>query len=334
MLVARRRRRQRSGHGGECRRPQTIGPHRHLPRLPSGARAIGSLAQHTRIQIAVTFRPRDPAALAAYAQAVAAPGSSVFRHYLTVAQFRARFGPTDAHIAEVRSALRARGLTPGAVTPNGLAIPVDATASKLARAFSIGFKRYVLPRGRHAFTNTKAPQFAASVVGIVQGVVGLDSVTLPQPVSLARANGRRPNLAPHIVTGGPQPCSGASGVSGAWTADQIASAYGFSGLYGTNDEGAGQTVAIYELEPNIPSDITAYQSCYGTNASVTYDPVDGGPGSFSTGDGLETELDIEDVIGLAPDAHIIVYQGPTGAARQRPAHTSPTTRSSATTRRR
>ncbi len=73
-----------------------------------------------------------------------------------------------------------------------------------------------------------------------------------------------------MVTGGPQPCSAA--VSGArthmaYTADQLASAYRFSSLYGAGDKGAGQTIALFELEPDNASDIAAYQSCYGTSAT-------------------------------------------------------------------
>jgi len=84
------------------------------------------------------------------------------------------------------------------------------------------------------------------------------------------------------ATGGPQPCSQASSAAsqqGAYTADQIAGAYGFSSLYQSGDQGQGQTIAVYELEPNDPNDIAAYQSCYGTHASVSYVPVDGGGGA-------------------------------------------------------
>jgi subtilase family serine protease len=114
-----------------------------------------------------------------------------------------------------------------------------------------------------------------------------------------------------VVTGGPQPCPAASAAApgqDAFTADQIASAYGFSGLYAAGDTGAGVTVAVYELESNDPSDIAAYQSCYGTHATVSYVPVDTGAGS-GPGSG-EAALDIENVIGLAPNVHILVYQGP------------------------
>ena len=104
-----------------------------------------------------------------------------------------------------------------------------------------------------------------------------------------------------MVTGGPQPCAAAQAaatVQGANTADQIASAYGFTGLYQAGGLGAGQTIAIYELEPNDPSDIAAFQSCYGTQTSVSYVQVDGGAGS-GPGSG-EAALDIEQAIVLAP----------------------------------
>jgi subtilase family serine protease len=123
------------------------------------------------------------------------------------------------------------------------------------------------------------------------------------------------NATRHVATGGPQPCSAARAAApsqAAYTADQIASAYGFSGLYGAGDQGRGQTVALYELEPYASSDISAYQSCYGTHASVSNVLVDGGAGG-GPGQG-EAALDIEQVIGLAPQATILVYEGPNSAS--------------------
>ncbi len=64
--------------------------------------------------------------------------------------------------------------------------------------------------------------------------------------------------------------------------------------------------------PTSRSDITAYESCYGISTPVSYSEVDGGPppADANNGDGIETELDIEQVIGLAPKVNVIVYQGP------------------------
>ncbi len=279
--------------------------------VPRSAQAVGALPQTTVLHVDVVLQPRDPAGLAQFATAVSTPGSALYRHYLPAGAFPARFGPTSAAIAALEGSLRADGLQPGPISGNHLSIPVTATAGQLARAFSTSFEGYRLG-SRAAYANTSAPLFPAAVAPYVQGVVGLDTLTQPRPLDLSRGAARRPAAArPQVVTGGPQPCSDAQGAAqeySAYTADDLASAYNFSSLYGAGDEGSGITVALYELEPDLPSDIAAYQSCYGTDTSVNYIEVDGGAGS---GDGLgEAALDIEDIIGLAPQATIDVYQAP------------------------
>jgi hypothetical protein len=96
---------------------------------------------------------------------------------------------------------------------------------------------------------------------------------------------------------------------GAYTADQIASSYGFADLYSRGSEGQGQTIAIYELESYDPGDIAAYQACYGTAAKLTNVSVDGGAGETGPGSG-EAALDIEQAIGLAPKATFLIYEAP------------------------
>jgi subtilase family serine protease len=147
-------------------------------------------------------------------------------------------------------------------------------------------------------------------------VIGLDTLTHPHALSLdlphvSRAHSRLAVAHATAATGGPQPCAAASSAApgqDAYTANEIAGAYNFNSLYGAGDEGAGIKVALFELEPNSTSDVAAYQSCYGTSATVTYVKEDGGAGS-GYGQG-EAALDIEDVIGLAPQASVDVYQAP------------------------
>ncbi len=287
-----------------------------VPRIPAGAKIVGTLADSTPIKLTIALEPRDPAALAAFAQQVSTPGSSVYHDYLSTAQFAQLFGAPAATVQAVRSSLRAQGLEPRSASANGLSIPVTSTAGELARSLSVRFDRVALSNGRIAYANTSTPAFDARIAGRIEGVVGLDSLSLDQPLGIETTGAHAARATPDVVTGGPQPCSGATGV-GLHTADQIASAYEFSPLYKAGDLGAGQTVALVEFEGNFPADIAAYQSCYGTSASVTYQAVDGGPPApvASSHDGLETELDVEDVVGLAPRANIIVYQAPhTGTA--------------------
>ncbi len=287
----------------------------HAPMRPAGARFVGGVPAAVPMHITVTLRPRDPAALAAYARAVSTPGSTSYRQYLTPAQFARRFGATAAQVRAVRRSLRARGLTPGGLSRGALSISVAATAGQLERAFSVSLSRMALPGRRTAIAADSAPAVPAAMAGAIQGVVGLDTTAAPRPLleraPATRAGGAVSLARPYAATGGPQPCQAASAAApgqDAFTADQIASAYGFPGLYATGDNGAGVTVAVYELESDDPSDIAAYQSCYGTHATVSYVPVDSGSGA-GPGSG-EAALDIENVIGLAPDVNILVYQGP------------------------
>jgi subtilase family serine protease len=283
-----------------------------LPQLPSGTSVLGSLAPSTRMQIAVALRPSDPAGLQSFAQAVSTPGSGVYRQYITPAQFADRFGATDAQVEAVEASLRARGLSPGPVTANHLSIPVTATVDQLQRAFSVSLLRVALPSGAHAIVNDVAPLLDSAVAGLVQGIEGLSTLSAPHPeLGRRSAHASVSKVTRHVATGGPQPCAAATAAApsqGAYTADQIASAYGFSGLYQAGDLAAGQTIAVYELEPYDPNDIASYQSCYGTSASLSNVAVDGGAGSGS-GQG-EAALDVEQVIGLAPRANVLVYEGP------------------------
>ncbi len=293
----------------------------HRPVVPAGARALGQLAQSTQLQVTVTLRPRDPASLAAYAAAVATPGSNIYHRYLSVSEFARRFGPTQAELVAARASLRAEGLTPGAVSANDLSLRVTASSARLGSAFHTSFERYHLASGRTAFANTSAPQVTGSGASVIQGVIGLDNLVLASPQALARphrglagslASLRAPFAAatPSVAASAVTAC-GAAADSGGYTADQIASQYGLDSLYSAGDQGSGTTVALYELEPYTASDVSAYQSCYGTSATITNKNVGAGASCGSDAQcGLEDVLDIEDVLGLVPKARLLVYEGP------------------------
>ena len=291
------------------------------PQLPGGTTLVAGSASLQTMQITVALAPRDPAALRSYAEGVGDPHSPDYRHYLTPRQFRDRFAPRRQALIKVEAELRHHGLRPGAVTRNGLAIHVRASSAAIEHAFDIELVRVRLANGRDATYNDRGPAVDADVAPEVQSVIGLSNLAVMQRLDVSRtppatgSDTSRPSIlhtsSAHIATGGPQPCLKASEVApgqGAYTADQIATAYGFSGVYGTGDQGQGVTIGAYELEPNSPSDIAAYQRCYGTHATVAYEKVDGGAGK-GIGQG-EAALDIEQLIGLAPRAKVLVYQGP------------------------
>ncbi len=286
--------------------------------LPAGARDLGRVSPRTQLRVTVALRPRNASALAAYAAAVSHAGSSEYHHYLTVAEFARRFGPTDQQLSTVRAGLRASGLAVGAISANRLSITVRASAQVTAAAFGTAIDRYALRDGSDQVAPASQPRLAGAAGPFVQGVVGLDSVAPTASVKVGHrrlhprvAARARTHTSGRVLATGPQACEAASAAAAqgwGFTPSQIASHYGLSSFYAAGDEGSGVTIALYELEPFSPGDVAAYQACMGTSTTVDVTAVDGGPGTGS-GSG-EAATDIEDVIGLAPKATIDVYEGP------------------------
>jgi subtilase family serine protease len=285
------------------------------PRLPAGAARLGALSPGTKLTLEVTLNIPDQAALNAFLAGVANPESPYYEQFLKPGQFGPRFGPSLAQIAQVENALRSAGLSPGQVSANRLSIPVTATVSAIDHAFGIAIDSYRLPGGREAYANTAAPTVPAAVAPLVDGVLGLDDLYLQQhttispgqlPVQRLRTTTIRGASGASPSTTGPQACAAASDSGN--TATTIAGYYGTSLLYLNGDLGQNTRVGVLELEPNLPSDITAYEQCYGISTKVNYLSVDGGVGT-GAGQG-EAALDIEMVAGLAPDTTIDVYQAP------------------------
>lgn len=294
----------------------------NAPSIPTGARSTGPLRPSRSIELGLSLQPRDPSALAAYASAVSAVGSSEYHRYLTPATFAARFGPTTSEVARVERAMRSDGLAVGALSSNRLLLSVHGTVGELESAFHTHITGYNLAGGRSGWATTGAPRLDASTARSVQSVLGLDDLAVPQSqlrraptVSrVAASTGiRSPKLAV-APAGAPRACVTASQdalTGGGWTDSQIAAAYGLSGLYSRGDLGAGQTIALFELEPYAPTDVATFDRCYFGKSHVSQVqgvPVDGFD-LVGSGSG-ESILDIEDLSALAPDAKILVYEAP------------------------
>ncbi len=208
----------------------------------------------------------------------------------------------------MRATLERSGLQVGRPSVDGLSLPARGTAAEVEGAFATGLERVALPHRRSAYADVEDPTLSAAASPDVQGVIGLDSLPIAHPEGLVRAGasqGGHPHGELAASADGPSTCIAAQAAGD--TAQEIASAYGIDGLWSAGDVGAGTTVALFELEPFSPSDVAAYQSCYGTDATVQTTPVDGFA-SAGSGSG-EAALDIEDVIGLAPGARIRRLRG-------------------------
>jgi pro-kumamolisin-like protein/IPT/TIG domain-containing protein len=293
--------------------------------IPTGARKVGAVPGAQSVAGVVVLRPRDEAALTQFIASVTSAGSASFHHYLAAGQFANRFGPTAATVAAVKSQLAADGLRVTSVAGDRLLVGFRGSASKVESAFQTQLANYRLSNGTSGQLTTAAIRVPASIAGVVSGVVGLNTLLRPQPLGIIRgsAAAKRAHLKARAasvahVAGAPAACSDAqtdAQTFGGLTDDQIANAYGAFGEYNAGDLGAGQHIAIFELEPFLRSDIQTFDTCYfGASQAAQMAnrlkviPVDGGQ---PTGPGSgEAVLDVEDISAMAPGANIDVYEAP------------------------
>ena len=265
--------------------------------VPAGVRqgklvSLGRLPATNRLQLALSLPLRDRAGLTNFLAAVYDPTSPEYHHYLTPAEFTARFGPTPADYAAVIQFAKSNGLTVTATHPNRLLVDVSGPVAAVERAFQVQLRAYSHPReARTFFAPDTEPVVAAGLP--LMDVNGLDNYDLPHPKW-------RPATA--------SPKVGSSPV-GSYMGNDFRQAY----LPGTPLTGAGQSVGLLQFDGFYEVDITNYATAIGlTNGmpAVTVVPVNGGVSTPGSGD-VEVSLDIEMVLSMAPGLDAIyVYEAP------------------------
>jgi hypothetical protein len=296
------------------------------PHVPVGAKRVGAVKSSATVKGTVVLQPRNTAALTKFISEVTTPKSPEFHHYLPAGAFASRFGPAKATIAAVRSQLQADGLKVASVASDGLLVRFSGTAQHVEKAFGTGLESYRLANGAAGQATTGAIKVPSTIASKVTAILGLDNLVHAEAVPILRgakksghpAAKAAPRSGESFPPGAPDACADAQADAqefGGLTDDQIARAYGAFGLYGAGDLGAGQSIAVFEAEPFLPSDIETFDTCYfgATTAAQMASrlhivSVDGGQ---PTGPGSgEAILDVEDVSAMAPGANIDVYEAP------------------------
>ena len=254
------------------------------------ARFVGRVSPLETVPLALTLPLRDPAGLSDLLGRLYTPGDPMQGRFLTPDEFAQRFGPTPEDYAAVADFAHRAGLTVTGTHPNRLILDVAGPASAVESALRVHLGRYRGASG-HLFRAPDAdPSVPAALAGRLAGVVGLDTFAV-----------HRPHLRPAL-----NPESG-SGPKGGLAPSDIRNAYHLTGGQG----GAGQAVALYELDGYLASDITAYQGAFGLPAlAPTTVLVDGATGAAGANTD-EVALDIELAQALAPNlGHVYVYETP------------------------
>ncbi|TDP98011.1 protease pro-enzyme activation domain-containing protein [Labedaea rhizosphaerae] len=255
---------------------------------PAGAHRVGAAAADRQLSLAVALKPRDAAGLQRFVADVSDPASPNYRHYLTSAQYNARYAPLQSDVDKVRDYLRGNGLKVTAVAGNRQVVDAVGTTAQVQAAFGTSIGDYTDTTGKRFYASDNAVSVPQDLAGTVRAVTGLTNREVAHRAS------------------GP---AGPSGPGGGYTPAQFRTAYSMKNLSSAYN-GSGQTVGLIEFDAFKQSDINAWTQYFG-QPSVTPEvvAVDGGkpsPGS----DQLEVTLDIEAVAATAPGAKQVVYEAP------------------------
>jgi len=271
----------------------------HIPPIVKKSKLMGRATASDKVQMVFTLPLRNSEDLDTFLKRVYDRHDLTYGQYLTNEEFTANYAPTEEEYNEVIAFAKSQGLEVTSTPSNRLLLGVSGSVATVEKAFGVHLNRYQAPNGRLYRAPDANPIIPASLQGKVSGIVGLDNYAIRRPHHV-----RRPVNA--FNTFGVKPHG--SGPGGGLSPKDITTAYG---LKGVAPNGTGQTVAVFELDGYVASDVTSYLNFFNLpKVPLKNILVDGFNGSAGGG-AAEVTLDIELQIAIAPGvSSVLVYEGP------------------------
>ncbi|MGO8720612.1 MAG: protease pro-enzyme activation domain-containing protein [Acidobacteriaceae bacterium] len=158
-------------------------PTRHVRPVVANAEAklVGSLPDTQQMQLAILLPLRNQAALTNLLGRLYDPSSPDYRHFLSVAQFTAQFGPTAGDYQTVVDWAQSKGFTVGDQPANRLVVPISGSVAQIDAAFNISMNVYQHPtENRTFFSPDREPSVDLNVP--LWNIAGLDNYSIPRPL--------------------------------------------------------------------------------------------------------------------------------------------------------
>jgi len=251
------------------------------------------------LSVFVKLPLRNEAELDALIALQSNPRSPLYHHFLSTAQFNARYGATPDSLQRVAVAMRARGLAVADVMSQGLHVRGDAAT--LGRAFNVRVGPVRGANGRMRLATTQRLQVPVELARERAVVIGL--------------GGRKFDALPHSHNLGLVPDNRLSAKGPYYLAD-FRESYAFPSYTSVN--GLNATIGIVIAEDALDSDTKLlfdrdrYSTVSGQPSPThTTRPVDGGaPFNVNSGNSFEASLDVQQSLGSAPRANLVLYSIP------------------------
>jgi subtilase family serine protease len=271
----------------------------------TGVRDLGRAPAAVGVRVAVVLKYHRDAELEWLTEAQADPSSSLYHHFLTPSQFANYFSPTPAEYGRVVSSLLRGGFTITHTFPNRTVIDAVAAAPAAASYFRTDIHRVITAEGRRTYTNVRLGVVPSDIGELVYSVQGLDAVGRMRPAIAFAPNSRRRIMAP-AVSPDTKPIFGPDGGYGPRVfvkSYDLPASKGFTG--------SGRASGVATDADFLDSDLNSYLAYFQINRTGPATQrvlVDGGPAPGNGPDSIETALDVEQIVSIAPGTALYVYE--------------------------
>ncbi len=248
------------------------------------AALLGATDPHAMLSFSLVLRMPGAQRLHHFVQALYDPASPSYHRFIDARSFGERFGVTGRALHAARVALVRDGLQVTAAFPQRTALEVRGTAGTVQRVFGARMLDYAGTGGGRFHAPSGRLTIPANLRAAVSAVAGLNS--------------------------GNQEI--ADDVPGIGLTPAVArAAYDINPLYGLEDKAQNERIALVALANYKQPDLDAFDRQFGLPAlTPVVVPVDGGSGDDNQGDESETEVDLEVMHEIAPEAQLLVYSAP------------------------
>ena len=242
-----------------------------------------------RMLLVLNSSPAQSADLGALLAAQQNPHSPLYHQWLTPAEFAARFGASDADLAQVSAWLESHGLTIDEIPTGRRLVVFSGSAAQVFAAFRTSLHIYRV-NGTNHLANASDPQIPAALSGLVAGVVSLHDFRRTSEMRM-----RTPLTA--------QPDYSAGATHYLFPAD-FAIIYDLNPLFTAGTNGTGSSIAIAARSNIRLSDVEAFRFMAGLAANDPTVTLDGADPGLVAHDQDESTLDAEWSGAAAPAAAV------------------------------
>jgi len=256
---------------------------------------------------------RDRAALHNLLRELGDPSSPSYRHFLTVPEFTAQFGPSEEDYDALTLYATSNGFQVVGGSRDGMDLQIEGPVTAIEQAFHVSMGVYQHPmENRTFYSPDREPTVGLPFT--LWHISGLDNYSIPHSMLVrksdyAKAHGIDPEtVVSHATTG--------SGPSASFLGSDMRAAY----YGGTTLTGAGQNLGLLEYQGADLTDLATYFNNAGqiNTVPVTLLSTDGTSTScvYSSGcDDTEQIIDLTQAIGMAPGlSSLVVYIGSSDTA--------------------